>query len=143
MKREKNWPRKDWPQRAQRNGIGTSTQRAVLVAMAIEGDYYGECQVPMSRLAKLTGFSEREVQRAAAALVQLGVLGVIIRGGGRGRPTRFRLMLGRKRVTMTKPFIEPLNHDRQSPFEPVLLTRARKDISERSEHHSNGKAAMP
>lgn len=144
MTREKHWPRKDWPQRAQRSGIGTPTQRAVLVAMAIEGDYYGEVQAPMSRLAELTAFSEREVQRAAAALVKLGALIVIKPGGGRGNPTRFRLMLVRKRVTMTKPFMDPVKDDTQSPFNPDLLTRARKSITnERSEHHSNGKVALP
>jgi hypothetical protein len=64
--------------------------------MAIEGSYFGECAASRARLSEVTGFSELAIREAQIALIAIGALELLERGGGRGHPAVYRLT-GKKR----------------------------------------------
>lgn len=68
------------------------TERLVLLAIADCANDQGQAWPSMAALVEKTRLGERTVQRAVATLVDLGELAAVI-GGGRGRTTKYRLLL--------------------------------------------------
>lgn len=74
-------------------------KRLVLLAYADHADDDGDNVYPsLPRIARKTGYSADQVRRISRELVMDGLMELVERGGGRGRPHRYRLTLekGRK-----------------------------------------------
>lgn len=63
----------------------------VLVAMAAKSTQDGKVKLPVKRIMHLTGLGEAQVRRCFRTLEEQGFLIVLERGGGKSKPTTYRV----------------------------------------------------
>lgn len=117
-------PERSWTRRCMANSYSTDSTRVVLLTMAEHADKAGECWPSVSRIARLSNLKDRQVQRRLKQLVEMQELEIVEKGGGRNKPTRYRIT-----VSYSTPFHDAKGcHDLPgySPHLRNLLQQSKK-----------------
>lgn len=113
--------------------------KVTLMRLADFADDAGLCWPSIDRVADEGGISARTAQTAVQYLQHIGVLILVTKGGGRGRPTKYRIDL--ERVRQLHP-ISAGNGAAETVYEPHPLPETVQDTHEKGAADA-GKGAAP